>query len=110
MGIYEQFMRFVKMLNYDTNVEIKFIIISHAMRGFCEIWGHLNHLQRVSFHRRWVVARTIYNNSEGRTLFQMTLRSQEILFQRQYISNISGRHAPYLLVGAVTVVPPQYII
>ena len=53
MGIYEQFMRFVKMLNYDTNVEIKFIIISHAMRGFCEIWGHLNHLQRVSFPRHF---------------------------------------------------------
>ena len=30
MGIYEEFIRFAKMLNYDTNVEIEFIIISKA--------------------------------------------------------------------------------
>ena len=30
MGIYEEFIRFLEMLNYDTHVEIKFIIISNA--------------------------------------------------------------------------------
>ena len=101
------------MLNYDTNVEIEFIIISNASYSclFCLVWvrfgaiyiiySEFNFTDSISPHILFIII------VKPEHFLEMTLRSQKILFQRPYISEISGRHAS---VGAITVVPPQFII
>ena len=114
MGIYEEFIRFVKMLNYHTNVEIRFIIASNASCSclFCVVlvrFGPFKSFNYSKFHftdgGSPHIPFTLIVKAEH--FLEMTLRSQEMLFQRPYIP---GDMPPYLLVDAVTVVPPQYIV
>ena len=65
------------------------------------IYSEFNFTDSMSLHILFIII------VKAEHLLEMTLRNQKILFQGPYISEISGRHAS---VGAITVVPSQFII
>ena len=73
LGIYEEFIRFLEMLNYDTNIEIKFI--------------EFNPMQVVFVYSEWFGWDLGPFNSFTASFISPT-------FHRPYISKFSGRHGP----------------